>query len=99
MIARIEFTASDILVSRYKSAFAAGVRQEVLFLTTYSELRARAVEFVSRWSAKGDVLVVAATREAADEVALAACGEALIGVQRAGFRPLVLDLSAAELNR
>jgi CRISPR/Cas system-associated exonuclease Cas4 (RecB family) len=62
-------------------------------------LRARAVEFVSRWSAKGAVLVVAATREAADEIALAACGTALIGVQRAGFRDLVLGLSDAEMNR
>jgi CRISPR/Cas system-associated exonuclease Cas4 (RecB family) len=62
-------------------------------------LRARAVEFVSRWSAKGAVLVVAATRDAAHEIALAACGEALIGVQRAGFRDLVLALSDGEINR
>jgi CRISPR/Cas system-associated exonuclease Cas4 (RecB family) len=65
----------------------------------YSELRARAVEFVSLWSAKGAVLVVAAARDAADEIALAACGDALIGVQRAGFRDLVLALSDAEMNR
>jgi CRISPR/Cas system-associated exonuclease Cas4 (RecB family) len=57
------------------------------------------VEFVSLWAAKGPVLVVAATREAADEIALAACGEALIGVQRAGFRELVLALSELEMNR
>jgi CRISPR/Cas system-associated exonuclease Cas4 (RecB family) len=57
------------------------------------------VEFVSRWAPKGAVLVVAATREAADEIALAACGEALAGVQRAGFRDLVLALSDAEMNR
>jgi CRISPR/Cas system-associated exonuclease Cas4 (RecB family) len=62
-------------------------------------LRARAVAFVSRWASKGDVLLVAATREAADEIALAACGEALIGVQRAGFRDLVLALSDSEMNR
>jgi CRISPR/Cas system-associated exonuclease Cas4 (RecB family) len=57
------------------------------------------VDFVSRWSAKGAVLVVASTREAADEIALAACGEALMGVRRAGFRELVLELSGPELNR
>ena len=68
-------------------------------LHNYSELRTRAVEFVARWSARGNVLVLAPVREAADEIALAACGEALIGVQRAGFRDLVLELSSPELNR
>lgn len=57
------------------------------------------MQFVSRWAAKSPVLIVAATREAADEIALTACGEALIGVQRTAFRDLVLELSAAEMNR
>ena len=65
----------------------------------YSELRARAAEFVAEWVQWGAVLVVAPVREAADEVALAACGDALIGVHRLAFRELVLELSAAELNR
>ena len=68
-------------------------------MRTYSELQAQAVELVARWSAKGAVLVVAATRDAADEVALAACGGALVGVRRAGFRELVLELSGDEMNR
>src|SRR5260370_13653121 len=66
----------------------------------YSELRARAAEFVTEWVQWGQVLVLAPVREAADEVALEACGgDALIGVHRLAFRELVLELSAAELNR
>ena len=65
----------------------------------YSELRASAAEFVVEWVQWGAVLVVAPVREAAGEVALAACGDALIGVHRLAFRELVLELSAAELNR
>ena len=65
----------------------------------YSELRARAVEFVVEWTELGPVLVLAPVREAADEIALQACGAALIGVQRLAFRELVLELCAAELNR
>ncbi|HKA00413.1 MAG TPA: PD-(D/E)XK nuclease family protein [Candidatus Solibacter sp.] len=62
-------------------------------------MRARAVDFVSRWAASGPVLVVSATREAADEVALAACGAALTDVDRFGFRELVLALSDTEMTR
>src|SRR5690348_11473120 len=68
-------------------------------MNRYSELRARAAEFVSGWVQSGTVLALAPGREAADEVALEACADALIGVQRAGFRDFVLDLSNAELNR
>ncbi|HTS66764.1 MAG TPA: PD-(D/E)XK nuclease family protein [Candidatus Acidoferrales bacterium] len=57
------------------------------------------MEFVSRWAGKAPVIAIAATREAAGEVALAACGDALVGVQRAAFRDLVLELSAAAMNR
>ncbi|HZL66657.1 MAG TPA: hypothetical protein VFC29_04925, partial [Candidatus Limnocylindrales bacterium] len=65
----------------------------------YSELRARAAEFVAEWAPRGAVVVVGPVREAADEVALAACGDALVGVHRLAFRELVGELSAAELNR
>jgi hypothetical protein len=65
----------------------------------YSELRARAAEFVAERVRWGQVLVLAPVREAADEVALEACGDALIGVHRLAFRELVLELSGAELNR
>lgn len=65
----------------------------------YSELRERAAEFVAEWVRWGAVLVLAPVREAADEVALAACGDALVGVHRLAFRELVVELSAAELNR
>ena len=65
----------------------------------YSHLRARAAEFVAEWVQWGAVLVLAPVREAADEVALEACGDALVGVHRLAFRELVLELSAAELNR
>ena len=65
----------------------------------YCELRARAAEFVAEWVHWGAVLVLAPVREAADEVALVACGDALVGVHRLAFRELVLELSAAELNR
>jgi RecB family exonuclease len=65
----------------------------------YSELRARAAEFVAEWARRGAVVVLGPVREAADEVALAACGDALVGVHRLAFRELVGELSAAELNR
>src|SRR5450432_2274580 len=65
----------------------------------YSELRACAAEFVAEWALWGAVLVLGPAREAADEIAFEACGDALIGVHRLGFRELVLELSAAELNR
>ncbi len=65
----------------------------------YADLRRRAAEFVSRFSAEGSVLVLAPVRAAADEVALEACGAALFGVRRLAFREFVLELSAAELNR
>ncbi len=65
----------------------------------YADLRSRAVEFVSQFSAEGPVLVLAPVRAAADEVALAACGAALFGVRRFAFREFVLELSSAELNR
>src|ERR1035441_10181028 len=64
----------------------------------YSELRARAAEFVAEWARWGAVVVVGPVREAADEVALAACGDALVGVHRLAFRELVGGLSAAELK-
>ncbi len=65
----------------------------------YSELRARGVEFVAEWAQWGAVLILAPGREAADEIAYQACGSALVGVARAGLRPLVLELSGGELNR
>jgi RecB family exonuclease len=65
----------------------------------YSELRARAAEFVAEWAPRGAVVVLGPVREAADEVALAACGDALVGVHRLAFREMVGELSAAELNR
>ena len=65
----------------------------------YAELRARGAEFVAEWAQWGAVLVLAPVREAADEVAYEACGDALIGVARSALRPLVLELSEAELNR
>jgi len=65
----------------------------------YCELRARAAEFVAEWAQWGAVVVLGPVREAADEVALAACGDALVGVHRLAFREFVLELSAAELNR
>jgi ATP-dependent helicase/nuclease subunit B len=65
----------------------------------YSELRTRAAEFVAEWVQWGEVLVLGPMREAADEVAFEACGDALIGVHRLAFRELVGELSAAELNR
>src|ERR1035441_10571217 len=65
----------------------------------YLELRARAMEFVAEWARWGAVVVVGPVREAADEVALAACGDALVGGHRLAFRELVGGLSAAEVNR
>jgi RecB family exonuclease len=66
---------------------------------SYAHLRRQAVDFVERFSAAGPVLVLAAVRAAADEVALEACGNALMDVRRLAFREFVLDLSGSELNR
>jgi CRISPR/Cas system-associated exonuclease Cas4 (RecB family) len=65
----------------------------------YLQLRDRAVEFVRQFAASGPVLVLAPEREAADEVARAACTTALVGVQRLGFRDLALELASDELTR
>jgi len=65
----------------------------------YSDLRRRAVDFVTQFSAGGPVLVLAPVRAAAEEVALDACGKALIGVRRLAFRDYVMELAAPELNR
>jgi RecB family exonuclease len=45
------------------------------------------------------VLILAPERAAADEAARAACSGALIGVHRLGFRDLVQELAAEELQR
>ena len=58
------------------------------------------MEFVKhQHSLHNPVLVLAPVRAAADEVAFAACGNALFGVRRLAFRELVMDLAAPELNR
>jgi RecB family exonuclease len=66
---------------------------------SYAHLRRQAVDFVARFSAAGPVLVLAAVRAAADELALEACTDALMDVRRLAFREFVLELSASELNR
>jgi ATP-dependent helicase/nuclease subunit B len=65
----------------------------------YADLRARAAEFVAKFSAGGPVLVLAPTLQAADEVARTACERALLDVHRFEFRELVAELAAAELLR
>ena len=67
--------------------------------SSYSHLRRQAAEFVRRFSPAGPVLVLSGARAAADEIALEACGNALIDVRRLGFREFVMELSASELNR
>ena len=57
------------------------------------------MDFVSQFSTAGPVLVLAPVRAAAEEVALEACGKALLGVRRLAFREFVMELAAAELNR
>jgi RecB family exonuclease len=68
-------------------------------LQSYADLRRQAIHFVAQFAVAGPVLILAPTRAAADEIALAACSSALIGVRRFSFREFVLELSAAELNR
>jgi CRISPR/Cas system-associated exonuclease Cas4 (RecB family) len=65
----------------------------------YADLRDRAADFVRECAAAGAVLILAPVRAAADEIARAACGDALLGVHRLAFRELVTELAAAELNR
>jgi ATP-dependent helicase/nuclease subunit B len=54
---------------------------------------------VAEAAAGGPVLIVAPDRAAADEVARAACGAALLDVERRGFRELVRDLADFEMLR
>ncbi len=68
-------------------------------MSRYSDLRARAARFVSDASAAGPVLILAPSLAAADEVARAACGRALLHVHRFAFRDLVAELAAPELMR
>ena len=65
----------------------------------YCQLRDRASQFVNEFAVNGQVLVLAPERAAADEVVRRACVNALIGVQRLGFRELAPELAAGEMNR
>lgn len=67
-------------------------------LTSYSQMREAARDFVRR-HAEGGVLILAAQREAADELALEVCEEVLAGVDRHGFRDFVYRASREELRR
>lgn len=67
--------------------------------TNYRDARERAAAFVTEWIGRAPVLVLAPVREAADEVALEVCGDALVGVRRAALRDLVAELAGSELNR
>ena len=68
-------------------------------MTTYAQLQDTAAAFVKEWIERGEqVLVVGAVREAADQIAIAACPQALIGVHRFGFRDFVRAVGALELN-
>jgi len=66
---------------------------------SYAELRGRAAAFVAEWVERGEqVLIICPVREAADEIATAACPRALIGVHRFSFRDFVHTVGAQELN-
>jgi ATP-dependent helicase/nuclease subunit B len=67
-------------------------------LNTYSALQAAAVEFVRERKNTRELLIVAATRDSADEIARLACGCALAGVHRFALRELVYALSSRALN-
>ena len=92
--------AGGLRVTRDRSPGRAPFRDSNMNgVTGYREMRARAAAFVREWAATDPVLILAPVREAADEVAVEACGAALMGVRRAALRELVIELSAAELNR
>jgi len=65
----------------------------------YSDLRARAVDFVQEFAPAGPVLILAPVRLAAEEVARTACSETLLGVHARAFRDFVMELAAAGMNR
>src|SRR5215831_915048 len=67
-------------------------------MTSYSELRKAAGDFVRLHAARG-VLIVAAQRDAADEIAQEVCPDVLMGVDRYGFRDFVHRASRDELRR
>jgi RecB family exonuclease len=66
---------------------------------SYADLRRQAVDFVAQFAPLGPVLILAPARAAADEVAIQACANAIMGVRRLAFREFVIELSASELNR
>ena len=65
----------------------------------YSDLHRQAADFIRQHTSGGPLLVLAPTRAAAEEVARTACTDVLLGVQRSGFRELVLELANDEVNR
>jgi len=68
-------------------------------MRSYSEMLGQAVEFVRETAPASGVLVLGATRAAAEEVIRRACTAALVGVRAQGLRDLAIELAAPEMNR
>src|SRR5262249_13362615 len=67
-------------------------------MTSYSQMRAAAREFVRAY-AKNGVLILSAERTAAEEIAREVCGDVLMGADPYGFRDFVRKVSRPELRR
>jgi CRISPR/Cas system-associated exonuclease Cas4 (RecB family) len=65
----------------------------------YLQLRERAAAFVAEFAPTGPVLVLANHRDAAAEVARAACATALLDIRQHGFRDLVQELAEEPMAR
>lgn len=68
-----------------------------LSASRYELFREPALQFIHRWARSGQVLVIGATRAAADEWAREACEDALLGVHRMTLPHLAAALSAREM--
>src|SRR5258708_6269821 len=67
-------------------------------MTSYSQMREAAKEFV-RLHAAGGVLILSTERAAGDEIAQEICGDVLVGIDRFGFREFVRKVARDPLRR
>src|SRR3954451_15516496 len=67
-------------------------------MTSYSEMRRAAKEFVRRHAGEG-VLILSTERAAGDEVAQEICGDMLVGIDCFGFREFVRKVARPALRR
>src|SRR5580658_5094194 len=64
----------------------------------YDILQQRARSFLEQWTQPGEVVVIAPTREAVDDLVRGICTEAIIGVHRFSVRQFIQAVSSRGMN-